>query len=141
MDPFEHFVRAQDLVYDRVVTELTAGRKRSHWMWFIFPQLVGLGLSDMSVRFAIASLADAEAYLRHPLLGPRLRQCTELVNAVEGRSALEIFGSPDDMKLRSSMTLFARATPDNGEFVALLAKYYYGLGDPLTLELLGPDHG
>ncbi|ORA09630.1 DUF1810 domain-containing protein [Mycobacterium arosiense] len=137
-DPFdlERFVQAQAPVYRSVVDELRAGRKRSHWMWFVFPQLRGLGGSAMAARFAIASLDEAGAYLRHELLGPRLRECARLVTAVQGRSIGQIFGSPDDLKLRSSMTLFARTTEDNADFVAVLEKYYAGQEDPLTLSAL-----
>jgi uncharacterized protein (DUF1810 family) len=137
-DPFDlkRFVDAQDRVYDTVVDELRDGRKRSHWMWFVFPQLRGLGSSPTAERYGISSLDEARAYLRHEVLGPRLRECTRLVNQVRGRSAAEIFGSPDDLKLRSSMTLFARAADDNGDFLALLDKYYGGQQDQLTLKLL-----
>ena len=121
---------------DRVLAELRAGRKSSHWMWFVFPQIRGLGQSPMARQFAIASRAEAEAYLGHPILGPRLRECTRLVNAVAGRGIGEIFGSPDDLKFRSSMTLFAHATSDNGIFVEALAKYFGGAEDPLTLQKL-----
>ncbi|OBG67591.1 MULTISPECIES: DUF1810 domain-containing protein [unclassified Mycobacterium] len=138
-DPFdlERFVDAQAPVYRTVVDELRAGRKRSHWMWFVFPQLRGLGGSPTAVHYGISSLDEARAYLAHELLGPRLRECARLVNQVRGRSAGEIFGSPDDLKLRSSMTLFALATDENGEFVALLEKYYGGQQDELTLKRLG----
>ena len=137
-DPFDlkRFVDAQAPVYDKVLEELRGGRKRSHWMWFVFPQLRGLGSSPTAVHYGISSLEEARAYLRHELLGPRLRECTRLVNEVRGRSAAEIFGSPDDLKLCSSMTLFARAAEDNGDFLALLDKYYDGEQDPLTLERL-----
>lgn len=137
-DPFDlkRFVDAQRPVYDDVVAELRAGRKRSHWMWFVFPQLRGLGGSAMAARFGIASLEEAGAYLRHELLGPRLHECARLVSAVQGRSIGQIFGSPDDLKLCSSMTLFARATEDNADFVAVLDKYYDGRQDRLTLERL-----
>jgi uncharacterized protein (DUF1810 family) len=137
-DPFDlkRFVEAQAAVYRSVVEELRGGRKRSHWIWFVFPQLLGLGSSPMAVRYGISSLDEARAYLRHDLLGPRLRECTRLVNQVQGRSIAEIFGSPDDLKLCSSMTLFARATDDNQDFVALLTKYYAGQEDPLTLARL-----
>jgi uncharacterized protein (DUF1810 family) len=137
-DPFElkRFVDAQDPVYGSVVDELRGGRKRSHWMWFVFPQLLGLGGSPMAARYGIASLEEARAYLHHDLLGPRLRECTELVNGVQGRSVAEIFGSPDDLKLCSSMTLFALAADDNHDFVELLDKYYRGRRDPLTLAQL-----
>jgi uncharacterized protein (DUF1810 family) len=137
-DPFDlnRFVMAQAPVYGQVVGELRDGRKRSHWMWFVFPQLRGLGGSPMAVRYGIASLAEARAYLGHDLLGPRLHECTDLVNHVEGRSIAEIFGSPDDLKLRSSMTLFALAADDDQDFTALLEKYYGGERDPLTLAEL-----
>jgi uncharacterized protein (DUF1810 family) len=133
----QRFVDAQAGVYAGVVGELRAGRKRSHWIWFIFPQIAGLGSSATAARYAISSLDEARAYLRHDVLGPRLRECTRLVNAVQNRSLGEIFGSPDDMKVRSSMTLFARAADENGDFVALLARYCDGQEDPLTLQRLG----
>ncbi|MGV0039645.1 DUF1810 domain-containing protein [Mycobacterium colombiense] len=138
-DPFDlkRFVDAQEPVYGDVVDELRAGRKRSHWMWFVFPQLRGLGGSPTAVRYGISSLDEARAYLRHELLGLRLRECTRLVNEVRGRSVGDIFGSPDDLKLCSSMTLFSNATDDNEDFVALLDKYYDGRQDRLTLERLG----
>jgi uncharacterized protein (DUF1810 family) len=137
-DPFDlqRFVDAQARVYVQVLDELRAGRKRSHWIWFVFPQLAGLGSSPMAARYAISSLDEARAYLRHDVLGPRLHECTRLVNAAQNRSIGAIFGSPDDMKVRSSMTLFARATHDNEDFVELLARYYDGQQDPLTLQRL-----
>jgi uncharacterized protein (DUF1810 family) len=137
-DPFDlkRFVDAQAPVYRGIVAELRDGRKRSHWMWFVFPQLLGLGGSPMAVRYGISSLDEARAYLGHELLGPRLIECTRLVNQVQGRSIGEIFGSPDDLKLCSSMTLFARAADDNQDFVALLDKYYNGQQDQLTLARL-----
>lgn len=137
-DPYDlqRFVRAQDPVFDEVCEELRRGRKRTHWMWFVFPQIRGLGRSPMAERYAIASLPEAAAYLGHPILGPRLRRSIELVNAVEGRSAGEIFGHPDDLKFRSSLTLFARAAEDNALFVEALQKYFGGAFDPLTLALL-----
>jgi uncharacterized protein (DUF1810 family) len=137
-DPFDlqRFVDAQGRVYDTVLGELRGGRKRSHWMWFVFPQLRGLGSSPTAVRFAISSIDEARAYLDHELLGARLRECTDLVRRIDGRTAEEIFGWPDDMKLRSSMTLFARATDDNEEFVAVLDKFYGGEEDPATLAQL-----
>jgi uncharacterized protein (DUF1810 family) len=137
-DPFDlqRFVDAQERVYDGVLGELRAGRKRSHWIWFIFPQVAELGSSPTAARYAISSLDEARAYLRHALLGPRLHECAQLVNAVQGRSIGEIFGSPDDLKVRSSMTLFARATDNNQDFVQLLERYYDGGEDPLTLEKL-----
>ncbi len=137
-DPFDlqRFVEAQEPVYGDVLDELRAGRKRSHWMWFVFPQLRGLGGSPTALHYGISSLDEARAYLRHELLGPRLRECARLVNAVQGRSIGQIFGSPDDLKLCSSMTLFAHATEDNEDFVAVLDKYYDGRQDALTCERL-----
>lgn len=137
-DPFnlQRFVEAQAPVYERVRAELRNGRKQSHWMWFIFPQIAGLGHSAMAQRYAILSLREAEAYLQHPVLGPRLRECTRLVVQVEGKSALEILGSPDDMKFHSSMTLFARAAPDEALFNACLDKYFDGRDDALTIARL-----
>jgi uncharacterized protein (DUF1810 family) len=137
-DPYDlqRFVDAQARVYDTVVAELRGGRKRSHWIWFVFPQLSGLGSSPTAVRYAIASLAEARAYLAHDVLGPRLRECTRLVNEIGGRSIDNIFGWPDNLKVRSSMTLFAHATDDNAEFVALLDKYYGGREDPATVARL-----
>jgi uncharacterized protein (DUF1810 family) len=138
-DPFDlqRFVDAQARVYPSVLDELRAGRKRSHWIWFVFPQVAGLGSSPTAARYAISSLDEARAYLRHDVLGPRLHECTRLVNAVQGRSIGQIFGSPDDLKVRSSMTLFVRATQNNSEFVELLARYYGGEEDQLTLAQLG----
>ncbi|OBK78809.1 DUF1810 domain-containing protein [Mycobacterium sp. 1274761.0] len=137
-DPFDlqRFVDAQAPVYDAVLAELRAGRKRSHWMWFVFPQLRGLGSSPTAVRFGITSIEEARAYLAHVLLGPRLRECARLVAAIEGRTAQEVFGQPDDMKLRSSMTLFAKATDDNADFVAVLDNFYGGEADPVTAARL-----
>lgn len=132
----QRFVDAQAPVYDTVVAELRAGAKRSHWIWFVFPQLEGLGRSPTAARFAISSLAEAQAYLNHPILGARLRECARLVNAIEGRTVEAIFGWPDNLKVRSSMTLFTTATADNAEFVALLDKFYGGGQDPETLALL-----
>lgn len=132
----QRFVDAQADVYSRVVTELTAGRKRSHWIWFIFPQLRGLGTSATSIRYAISSRTEAEAYLGHSVLGPRLRECTSLVNRIEGSTIAEIFGYPDDLKFRSSMTLFANVTHDNRVFLDALEKYFAGEQDTRTLELL-----
>jgi len=135
-DSLERFVQAQEPVIERVRAELRSGRKASHWMWFVFPQIQGLGHSPMARRFALASRAEAEAYLRHPVLGSRLRECTRLVNEVEGRSVEEIFGYPDDLKFRSCMTLFAHATADNQVFCDALRKYFGGREDPATLERL-----
>ncbi len=130
------FVTAQDGIYPRVLEELGQGAKRSHWMWFVFPQLAGLGFSATAQTYAIASLGEARAYLAHPILGRRLLECTGLVDQVQGRTALAIFGSPDDMKFRSSMTLFRQAAPDQTPFADALAKYYGGEPDPRTLALL-----
>jgi uncharacterized protein (DUF1810 family) len=135
-DGLERFVTAQAQIMPRVLAELGAGRKQSHWMWFIFPQIIGLGHSFRGEYFAIAALDEARAYLAHPLLGPRLRQCTELVLAVEGKSANEIFGSPDDLKFRSSMTLFAQAAPQGALFRTALEKYFGGERDQQTLNAL-----
>ena len=134
-DPYDlqRFVDAQAPVYGRVVEELTRGRKESHWMWFIFPQIAGLGYSFMAQRYAIRSLDEARAYLAHPVLGARLRQCTALVIRIEGRAIGDILGNPDDLKFRSSMTLFARAAPDEPVFAEALAKYFAGEGDAATL--------
>ena len=135
-DTLERFVVAQAPHVETVKAELAAGRKRTHWMWFVFPQLRGLGGSPTAVRYGISSLQEARAYLGHELLGPRLHECTQLVNKVQGRSIAEIFGSPDDLKLCSSMTLFALATDDRQDFLALLDNYYRGQQDPLTLARL-----
>lgn len=133
----ERFVAAQAPVYAAVTAELAAGRKTSHWMWFVFPQIEGLGFSSMAQRYAIRSLAEAQAYLGHPVLGVRLRECTGLVNAVEGRTILAILGSPDDVKFRSSMTLFAEASDREAPFREALARYFDGAPDPRTLARLG----
>jgi len=137
-DPYnlQRFVDAQQPVFSGVIEELKHGSKRGHWMWFIFPQLKNLGRTAQSNFFGIASLQEAAAYLQHSVLGPRLKQCTQLVNAVEGRSAEDIFGQIDAMKFRSSMTLFAQATPDNQIFIDALQKYFAGEFDPLTIEYL-----
>jgi uncharacterized protein (DUF1810 family) len=131
----QRFVDAQAPVYPRVLAELRQGRKQSHWMWFIFPQIAGLGHSPMAQRFAIASRAEALAYLGHGVLGSRLRECTALVNAVEGRTINEILGSPDDLKFRSSMTLFG-AVSSEALFAHAIAKFYGGLVDQQTMDLL-----
>jgi uncharacterized protein (DUF1810 family) len=141
-DPFhlERFVTAQEAVYAQVLDELHDGRKRSHWIWFIFPQMKGLGHSSLASFYGIGSLEEAVAYLRHPVLGPRLGRCTRLVTLVEGRAIREILGSPDDLKFRSSMTLFARAAEHAEvpptDFNDALAKYFNSEPDPLTLALL-----
>jgi uncharacterized protein (DUF1810 family) len=137
-DPFdlERFVRAQEPVMADVHRELQAGRKRTHWMWFVFPQLRALGRSSTAQRYGIASLAEARAYIAHPLLGPRLMECTGMVRAVRHRSAHEIFGSPDDLKFQSSMTLFAGARPEATVFADALRQYFEGKADQFTAELL-----
>ena len=138
-DPYDlsRFVHAQADDYDRALAEIRSGRKRTHWMWYIFPQLDGLAFSATSKRYAIKSAAEAAAYLAHPILGPRLRECTEAVLHIDGRSASAIFGSPDDLKLRSCATLFASVSPPGSVFDRLLAKYYGGERDAKTLQLLG----
>lgn len=137
-DPFDlqRFVDAQERVYDTVVDELRNGAKRSHWIWFVFPQLRGLGRSPTAQRYGISSLDEARGYVAHEVLGPRLRECARLVAAIDGRSVDDIFGWPDNLKVRSSMTLFARATDDNAEFRAVLDNFYNGEDDPATVELL-----
>jgi uncharacterized protein (DUF1810 family) len=132
----QRFVDAQDRIYDTVLDELRGGRKRSHWIWFVFPQLHALGRSPTALQYGIDSLDEARAYLAHETLGRRLRECARLVKAIDGRSVEDIFGFPDDLKVRSSMTLFARATDDNADFRAVLDKFYGGDEDPLTVELL-----
>jgi len=135
----QRFIDAQQPVYAAVCAELRAGQKRSHWMWFIFPQLAGLGHSAIARRFAIVSLDEARAYLAHPVLGARLVECSRLVAALDGRTVEQIFGYPDDLKFRSSMTLFAQADPALGAapvFAACLQKYFNGQPDPATLALL-----
>ncbi len=137
-DPFDldRFVQAQNPVLAQVRRELGEGRKRGHWMWFVFPQLKGLGRSATARHYGIGSLAEARAYLAHPVLGPRLVECAGLVNRVEGRSVHQIFGSPDDLKFRSSVTLFASARPDAPVFRDALDKHFGGAPDPLTTDML-----
>ena len=130
------FVAAQDGVYDEALVEIRSGRKRSHWMWFVFPQFAGLGSSDTSRHFAIRSLAEARAYLDHPVLGARLTEAAGAALSVEGRTAREIFGSPDDLKLRSCATLFAHVSPAGSVFHRLLDRFFAGEPDRRTLELL-----
>lgn len=132
----KRFVDAQAGVIDAVRAELGRGRKASHWMWFVFPQMRGLGHSAMAQRYAISSLEEARAYAAHPVLGARLAECTALVLAVEGRSAREIFGAPDDLKFHSSMTLFARAEPDEAVWRRALEKFFAGREDAATFERL-----
>jgi len=138
-DPYDlaRFVEAQAHDYATALAELASGRKRSHWMWYVFPQYHGLGSSPTAAHYAIRSLAEAEAYLRHPVLGPRLVECAEALLAIEGRSAHEIFGSPDDLKLKSSATLFALVSPAGSVFGQLLDRYFAGAHDDRTLRLLG----
>jgi uncharacterized protein (DUF1810 family) len=137
-DPHDlaRFVDAQALAYDHALAEIRSGRKRSHWMWYVFPQLAGLGLSAMSARFAIRSLDEARAYLRHPVLGPRIHECFDALLRINGRSAHDIFGSPDDLKLRSCATLFAEVAPPDSVFVRVLDRYFDGRRDERTLSLL-----
>lgn len=139
-DPFnlERFVAAQASVYPTALAELEAGAKRSHWMWFVFPQLAGLGQSATARLYGISGLAEARAYLDHPVLGPRLLACVAAVMRVQGRSAHQIFGAPDDLKFRSSLTLFGRASPAPEPFQAALDRYCEGEPDPRTLALLAP---
>ena len=137
-DPYnlDRFVDAQSGEYEQVLAELRAGRKQSHWIWFIFPQLKGLGRSSTAEYYGVGSIDEARAYLRHPVLGRRLEECSALVNGIEGRTIDEIFGFPDNLKFRSSMTLFAQATADNQVFLEALRKYCGGELDPLTLARL-----
>jgi uncharacterized protein (DUF1810 family) len=138
-DPYHlfRFVQAQEQEYERALAEIRSGRKHSHWMWYIFPQFDGLGFSSTSRRYSIKSAAEATAYLGHPVLGPRLIECAEAVLGIDGRSALEIFGSPDDVKLRSCATLFECMSPAGSVFERVLDKYFQGRRDSRTLSLLG----
>jgi len=138
-DPYnlDRFVQAQEDDYEQALREIRNGRKQSHWMWYIFPQYAGLGFSATSQRYAIKSRTEAEAYLRHPVLGPRLEECTAATLAVQGRSAFEIFGSPDEMKLKSCATLFGCVSPSGSVFQQLLDRYFQGERDAATLRLLG----
>jgi uncharacterized protein (DUF1810 family) len=137
-DPYnlERFVEAQDPVFEEVCSELRAGSKRSHWMWFVFPQMKGLGHSSMATYYGISGLQEAMEYLLHGILGPRLVECCELVNAIRGRPIEEVFGQLDSLKFHSSITLFAQAAPENQAFQAALEKYFEGKGDSATLRLL-----
>jgi uncharacterized protein (DUF1810 family) len=130
------FVAAQDVVYDQVLSELKAGRKRTHWIWFIFPQMIGLGFSAMSQRFGIASKSEAKEYLKHDVLGPRLRECTQLLLDLPSRNIDDILGYPDDLKFRSSMTLFAAVAPEETIFEEALKKFFAGKRDAATIKLL-----
>jgi uncharacterized protein (DUF1810 family) len=140
-DPLQldRFVTAQAGDYERALTEIRAGRKRSHWMWYVFPQFAGLGFSSTSRFYAIRSVEEAKAYLVHPVLGRRLTECAEAALTVEGKSASEIFGTPDDLKLRSSATLFASVSPAGSVFHRLLEKYFDGKSDEATLRLMKPS--
>ncbi|MGO4740714.1 DUF1810 domain-containing protein [Bosea sp. 2KB_26] len=138
----QRFVTAQEPIFETALAELRAGRKRTHWMWFVFPQLRGLGLSPTAARYGLASLAEARAYLADPVLGPRLVACTAAILEIEGQSAHTIFGSPDDMKLRSSMTLFALASGSDGTiFQRGLQRFFDGKPDQRTLDLIGSPGG
>jgi uncharacterized protein (DUF1810 family) len=137
MYDLQRFLNAQDPAYARVIAELSAGRKTSHWMWYVFPQIAGLGSSPMAQKFAIGSLEEARAYLAHDVLGPRLKECTQLVLAVQERSISEILGYPDDLKFRSSMTLFADVPGAPSLFDEALQQYFDGKADERTLQLLG----
>jgi uncharacterized protein (DUF1810 family) len=138
-DPYDltRFVQAQEHDYEQAMSEIRSGQKRSHWMWYIFPQFHGLGSSATARHYAIKSLAEAEAYLRHAVLGPRLLESARAAVALDGRSASEVFGSPDDMKLRSCATLFASVSPAGSVFEQLLDKYFGGARDEKTIRLLG----
>ncbi|WP_287814737.1 DUF1810 domain-containing protein [Pseudomonas sp.] len=133
----QRFVEAQRPVFEQALRELNQGQKRTHWMWFVFPQIAGLGLSDTARHYAISGAGEAVAYLQHPVLGPRLLQATAAVSALKGRPVGEIFGSPDDLKLRSCMTLFANAADDPGPFNQVLADFFDGQPDAKTLDVLG----
>ncbi len=133
---FDDFVQAQNTIYPLVLKELAAGKKRTHWMWFIFPQIVGLGHSEMAQRFAIESLSQAREYLQHKILGARLTECAELLLAHPDKSVLEIFGKPDNLKLHSSLTLFALAAEQNSVFAQLLQQFFFGESDQATLDIL-----
>src|SRR5262249_7688073 len=137
-DPYDldRFLRAQEGDFERALGEIRSGRKRSHWMWYVFPQFAGLGFSPTSQHYSIKSVEEARAYLNHPVLGVRLRECTEAALGIAGRSATDVFGSPDDSKLRSCATLFASVSPPGSVFEQLLDKYYGGLRDEKTIRLL-----
>jgi uncharacterized protein (DUF1810 family) len=144
-DPYDlgRFVTAQDAhgTYGDATAELRRGRKTSHWMWFVFPQIAGLGWSPTSRRYAISSLEEARAYLAHPVLGPRLTECAGIVAATRGRTAEQIFGETDAMKLRSSVTMFLRAAPGESVFAQVLSQYFDGVPDPATDQLIGGPPG
>jgi uncharacterized protein (DUF1810 family) len=140
-DELDRFLSAQQEIYVTALAELRAGRKRSHWMWFVFPQLAGLGHSATARYYAIASLDEARRYLAHAILGARLRECTEAMLALAGQSANEVLGYPDDLKFRSCMTLFARVAEASSPFELALEQYFNGVEDPLTLQLLNAERG
>ncbi len=135
-DQLERFLEAQEGVYQSALAEIRGGRKQSHWMWFVFPQLVGLGQSSMARFYGIRDLGEAEAYLAHPVLGPRLETCSEALLHIHGKTAHDIFGTPDDLKLRSSMTLFSAVAGAGAIYSRVLDRYFGGDGDSRTLELL-----
>lgn len=137
---FDDFIQAQDAIYPLVLKELTTGKKRTHWMWFIFPQIVGLGHSEMAQRFAIESLNQAREYLQHEVLGARLTECAELLLEHPDKSALEVFGQPDNLKLHSSLTLFALAAEQNSVFTQLLQQFFFGESDQATLDILAEQN-
>ena len=137
----QRFIDAQESDYQTALDEIIRGQKQSHWMWYIFPQFDGLGFSPTSVHYAIKSRAEATAYLDHPVLGQRLRECIDVLLAASGRTAHQIFGSPDDLKLKSCMTLFARVSPEGSIFEQVLEKYYEGQQDQKTIELLRKSGG
>ena len=141
-DPYDlaRFLQAQEGSYEQALSEITSGRKRSHWMWFIFPQFEGLGMSTTSQRYSVKSIAEAKAYLAHPVLGSRLLDCAEAVLHVEGLSAVELFGSPDDMKLRSCATLFGLVSPEVSVFNRIIDKYFHGQRDDRTMRLIARAH-
>ena len=140
-DPYnlQRFIEAQESVIDQACAELAAGRKRSHWMWYVFPQIAGLGHSGIAQKFAISSLAEAKAYLAHPILGERIRKCADLVNRTNGPSIGEVFPFPDNLKFASSMTLFAQAVAENEVFMEAIKKYFGGKFDPLTMTRLSQE--
>jgi uncharacterized protein (DUF1810 family) len=135
----QRFIDAQETDYQAALAEITAGQKRSHWMWYVFPQYDGLGFSSTSKLYAIKSLAETKAYLEHPVLGSRLHECVNALLTVTGRSVHQIFGSPDDMKLKSSMTLFAHISPGSSRFEQVLDRYFDGNRDQKTIELIKED--
>jgi uncharacterized protein (DUF1810 family) len=140
-EPYDlnRFLQAQEGSYERALLEIKSGQKRSHWMWYIFPQIDGLAFSSTAKHYAIKSVKEARAYLEHPVLGPRLRECAEAVLAIEGRTAGDIFGFPDDLKLRSCATLFVHVSPAGSVFERLIEKYYGGARDDKTLHIMGTE--